>query len=138
MKIRPAIGIGVLLFKENKLLLGKRLNAHGQNTWAPPGGHLEFGETIEQCAAREVLEETGLVTTNIKPITFTNDIFIKENKHYITIFVNAEYAGGTPKNIEPEKCAEWRWFTLNDLPNELFLPLQNLFLQKNTLLEQLT
>ncbi len=42
---RPKVGLGVLIFKDGKVLLGKRKGAHGEGTWCPPGGHLEFGET---------------------------------------------------------------------------------------------
>lgn len=85
---RPQIGVGVLIFRENQLLLGKRKNAHGDGAWAAAGGHLEFGESPEECATREVLEETGIRIKNIRPGPFTNDFFEKENKHYITLFMN--------------------------------------------------
>lgn len=121
------IGVGILIFKENKILLGKRKNSHGDGTWSNPGGHLEFGESIEECAKREVLEETGLEVINIKEICFTEDFFDKEDKHYITIFVSAQYTGGNPSVLEPNKCEKWDWFSLNELPANLFLPNKNLF-----------
>ena len=105
--------------------MGKRKNAHGAGTWAPPGGHLEYGETPEVCAQRETLEETGLVLTKSKSFTFTNDIFEKENKHYITLFILSKYEGGTPEVKEPEKCEEWKWFDLNQLPENVFLSIKN-------------
>ncbi|MEK6901677.1 MAG: NUDIX domain-containing protein, partial [Nanoarchaeota archaeon] len=80
----PQVGVGVLIVKNNKVLLGKRKNAHGEGTWCPPGGHLEFGESFEDCARRETFEETGISIKNIRFITATNDIF-SEEKHYITL-----------------------------------------------------
>ena len=65
----------------------KRRGSHGAETWAPPGGHLEFGESFENCAMREVLEETGLKINGLKIAAATNDIFTNENKHYATIFL---------------------------------------------------
>jgi len=57
----PRVGLGVLIFNErNQLLLGQRLNSHGADSWGPPGGHLEFGETFEEGAIKEVAEETGI------------------------------------------------------------------------------
>ena len=56
----PRVGIGIFVFKNHKFIMGCRKGAHGEGTWSVPGGHLEFGETIEEGSAREVLEETGL------------------------------------------------------------------------------
>ena len=115
--------------KDHKVLLGKRKNSHGDGTWALPGGHLEFNETIESCARREVFEETGLLIKNIRYGAFTNDIFIRDEKHYVTLFVVSQYEYGTPELKEPEKCHEWSWFSWNDLPEPRFLPLENLLKQ---------
>lgn len=91
---------------------------------ASPGGHLEFGESLEDCAAREVMEETGLVISNIHLGTITNDI-IGTDKHYVTIAMIADWSAGEPQVMEPEKCEEWRWFAWNELPAPIFLPLEN-------------
>ena len=122
---RPFIGVAALIFRDGKLLLGKRKGAHGAGHWACPGGHLEFGESIEACAAREVLEETGLLIRNIQRVTFTNDIFMDEGRHYVTLFMTAN-ADGAPRVLEPEKCEQWNWFGWDELPAPLFLPLENL------------
>ena len=123
---KPQVGVGVFIIKNKKILLGKRKNSHGEGTWSLPGGHLEFFETFQECAEREVKEETGLKIKDITFETITNDMFKKENKHYITIFVKSKHEEGEPKILEPDKCTEWKWFTWNELPEPLFLPLQNL------------
>ena len=53
------VGVGVIIVRDGNVLLGERAGSHGAGTWALPGGHLEFGETVADCARREVLEETG-------------------------------------------------------------------------------
>jgi 8-oxo-dGTP diphosphatase len=118
----PKIGLGVLILKRNMLLLGKRIDGHGKNTWQSAGGHLEFGESFKTCAQREIKEEIGIKVKNIKFVTATNDVFEKENKHYVTIFMVCEYVSGEPTTLEPTKCKEWRWFDKNKLPESLFLP----------------
>lgn len=125
-KPQVRVGVGVMIYRGNNILLGLRKGAHGEGTWALPGGHLEFGESIENCAIREVMEETGLTISNITKIDFTNDIFEKENKHYITIFVKGSCESGDPKLMEPNKCIKWQWFSLDNLPEPLFLPLKTL------------
>ena len=130
---RPAVGLGVILVKNGHILMGKRKNSHGNGTWAFPGGHLEFGESFEECARRETLEETGLEITNIRFVYATNDIFHKENKHYITIFVQADYLSGEPQTLEPHKCEGWSWFKWDSLPTPLFLTIENLIRQGFTL-----
>ncbi|MCA9354744.1 MAG: NUDIX domain-containing protein [Candidatus Kaiserbacteria bacterium] len=121
----PRIGVGVLILKDSKVLLGKRKNAHGPGSWCPPGGHLEFMETIEDCAKRETLEETGVTITNIRKPAYTEDFFTEENKHYLTFLLTAGWESGQPEILEPEKCEAWEWFDWNKLPSPLFLPLQN-------------
>ncbi|WDE09458.1 nucleotide triphosphate diphosphatase NUDT15 [Thalassomonas haliotis] len=124
--VRVGVGVGVIIIRNNSLLLGERIGSHGANTWATPGGHLEVGESIEACARREVLEETGLELTTIKKLGFTNDIFEQEDKHYITLFVLAKSNTGEAEIKEPNKCKQWRWCEFNELPEPLFLPLVNL------------
>jgi len=128
---RPKVGIGVFIVKDNKVLLGKRKNSHGEGAWCFAGGHLEFGESWEDCAVRETMEETGIRIKNVRFATATNDFFEKENKHYITIFMLADYGGGDVKVMEPDKCERWDWFEWEEdkLPKPLFVPQQNLLKQ---------
>jgi len=129
MAERPKVGVAAIIIKDNKVLLGRRKNAHGEDTWSFPGGHMEHHEQVEECARREVLEETGLQIKNIRIGPFTNDIYKKEDTHYITIFTVSDHDSGEPKVMEPERMVDWNWFDWNNLPQPLFLPLQNLLKQ---------
>ena len=129
---KPKVGIGVIITKDSKVLFGKRKGSHGEGTWSFPGGHLEFGEDIFTCARREVMEETGVEITNLRNATFTNDIFEKEGKHYVTLFVVAEILSGVVEVKEPNKCEGWEWFSWDSLPEPLFVPIQNLLKQHFT------
>lgn len=123
---RPKVGVGVAIIKDGKVLLGKRKNAHGEGTWSFPGGHLEYQETWADCAIRETFEETGLSIKNVRFGTVTNDIFPKEGKHYVTIIMISDYDSGSLRNMEPDKCEKWEWFTWESLPNTLFASIENL------------
>eukprot|EP00026_Physarum_polycephalum_P022268 Phypoly_transcript_26196.p1 GENE.Phypoly_transcript_26196~~Phypoly_transcript_26196.p1 ORF type:complete len:138 (+),score=15.54 Phypoly_transcript_26196:81-494(+) len=122
----PRVGVGVIVGLNGKILLGLRKGSHGQNTWALPGGHLEFGETPAQCATRELLEETALVAEQVEKGPWVNAVFQKEGLHYITIFMKVKKFTGTVNLCEPEKCEKWEWHDPTALPSPLFLPLEQL------------
>lgn len=126
---KPLIGVAVIVLRHGKVLLGKRKSSHGAGTWQLPGGHLEFFESIEACGRREVFEETGLNIQNIRRGPYTNDIFEEEGRHYVTLFLIAEAAGGELTVKEPDKCEKWSWFEWAELPEPRFLPLANLLAQ---------
>ena len=116
---RPKVGVGVLVFKEGKILLGKRKNAHGAGDFAGPGGHLEFGESIEECAIRETAEETGIEIQNLRVISFGN-LLLWKDKQYIDIGVTADWKSGEPVLMEPNKCEGWDWYDTEQLPAGVF------------------
>ncbi len=121
------VGLAVIVKNDKgQVLLGKRRNAHGDGAWAFPGGHLEYGESFEACAKREVAEETTLDIDDITFVTTTNDLFVREQKHYVTIFITAKIISGTVYCNEPHKCERWEWFDWDRLPTPLFLPIEHL------------
>lgn len=124
----PKIGVGVLIVRDGKMLFGKRTGSHGTDTWAPPGGKLDEGETVEACAVRETLEETGLTVANPrKAPVYTEEQFPEEGgKHFVTVYVLADYVSGEAKVIEPEKCERWEWFGWDELPEPLFPTIRHL------------
>jgi len=112
--------------KGDRVLLLRRTNVHGSDTWATPGGHLDFGESPEQCAIREVKEETGVEIGEVEFRAVTNDFFEAEGKHYLTLWFEAEHKSGEAGVAAPEEMSEVGWFGWGKLPSPLFLPLQNL------------
>jgi len=126
MENYPKIGVGVIIRKGNKVLLGKRIGSHGSNTWSFPGGGLEYREKVFDCAIRENSEESGVEIGNLQLTTYTENFFEDVERHDITLFVIADYISGEPKILEPKKCLAWEWFTWDNLPEPLFLPVKNL------------
>jgi len=130
------IGVNVFIVKDNQLLLGKRKNIYGAGTWGLPGGHLETGEAMKKTAERELMEETGM---RAEDYLFTNIVnYGSGDKHYLHVGFVAQNPSGEPAVKEPDRCEEWRWFELNALPENLFLPhikqIEN-FLQKKNFID---
>ncbi|HBD04909.1 TPA: DNA mismatch repair protein MutT, partial [Candidatus Uhrbacteria bacterium] len=71
------------------------------------------------CARREVLEECGIEIYNIH-FQFLSNVTKYAPKHYAHIGLAAEWKNGEPKVLEPEKCEEWNWYSIDNLPNPMF------------------
>lgn len=125
------VGLGVLVNRSGCVLMLRRSNVHGGGAWSAPGGHIDNGESLEQCAEREVFEETGVTIKNIQFFAVTNDVFEAEGKHYITIWMSADYERGNAFVSAPEESSEVGWFDQSELPKPLFVPFQNLISGKH-------
>lgn len=127
-KKKVGVGFGIMILRGNKVLLGKRHEdpekasslLNGAGTWTMPGGKLHFGETFEEGAKRETMEETGIKLNNVNVICVNNDMV--ETAHFITIGLFSDNFEGEPQVMEPDEITEWRWFDLHELPNPLFFP----------------
>lgn len=120
------VGVGVIVIKNGKVLMARRIGAHGAGTWQFPGGHLEFGENIEECARRELMEEVGIIPLSMRLGPWVSDL-IDGEKHYVTLFVFVDQFEGQPQNLEPDKLmGEWEWFSCDSLPRPLFMPIESL------------
>lgn len=125
---QPRIGIGVMLLRDGKVLLGRRhedpekadSELRGEGTWTMPGGKLDFMETPEECARRELLEETGIKAKKMEFFSATNDV--AGDAHFITLGFLCTGFEGEPRAMEPDEITEWKWFPLNSLPENMFFP----------------
>jgi len=128
---RPNVGVGVALVKDGRILLGLRnpdsskadSELHGEGTWTALGGKLEFGESLLDCARREVAEECGMRLKGAKTVSVSEEF--SGDAHFITIGMLAEQFEGEPKVMEPD-IIEWRWWPLDGLPENLFIPTKNM------------
>jgi 8-oxo-dGTP diphosphatase len=118
--------VGVIVTKGDRVLLLKRKSVHGHGTWSTPGGHLEYGESPEECAVRETLEETGVVIANVRALGYTNDLFESTGLHYITLWMAGEHVLGEAQVAAPYEASQVGWFAWDAPPAPLFLPLKQL------------
>lgn len=116
---RPKVGVGIMIFKEGKILLSKRKGSHGEGEYSFPGGHLEYMESFIDCAKREIAEECGIKVKNIK-FQYLANVTDYAPKHYVHIGLIAEWESGDPQILEPEKSEKWGWYSLDQLPQPLF------------------
>lgn len=127
-KKRVGAGFGIVLEKDGKILLGRRHEDpdkadsafRSAGEWCIPGGKLEWGETLEEGAIRETLEETGITVKNPKLISVHN--FRNEHAHFLTVGFVAEEWEGEAKVMEPDEITEWQWFPKDDLPYPRYFP----------------
>ena len=133
-------GVGVVLCKGHKVLVGERIGSHGEGVLAFPGGHLDHEDALKPhplggmgvCAEREVKEETGIICRAFSPDHYRIDLFttfdiLSEDgqKVYVTPYIVADYLhGGTSQKfgdtetivpLEPNKCKKWQWVSLDEL-----------------------
>lgn len=105
------VGVGAVVFQDNAVLLVKRKNPPNANEWAIPGGRIKPGETLQQSAEREILEETGITIRAGNPV-FSFDLIERDTHkkllfHYVIIDLEAEYIEGTPRASDDALDAAW-------------------------------
>jgi len=116
----PLVAVGAVVFKNNCVLLVRRGQAPSEDIWAIPGGSVEIGETLQEAAEREILEETGVKIRAGKPV-YTFDVIDRDEDgkirfHYVIIDLAADYVGGEP--AAGDDAAEARWVSDDEI-NEL-------------------
>jgi len=120
-------GVGVMMIRDGKVLMGLRnpqkdkasSNLQGEGTWTFPGGKIDFGDSLESAAKREVMEETGLVVEELELLSVNN--IIKGDFQYFTFGLICKDFSGEPKIMEPEEIVEWKWFALDSLPEKIYI-----------------
>ncbi len=114
----PRVAVGAVVFKEGKVLLVLRGKPPAVRQWAIPGGCVELGETLQEAAQREILEETGIVIRAGKPV-YTFDVVERDNKgciqfHYVIVDLAADYVSGEIR--AGDDAADVRWISSEDMP----------------------
>lgn len=117
------VSVGIALVNEKgEIFLSKRgvKATNERGTWEKPGGKVQFGETLEDAARREMKEEYGIDVELIYQFPAQNHRIPGEKQHWVpTCFVARLKFGHVPKIMEPEKCDAIGWFALDNLPKPL-------------------
>jgi 8-oxo-dGTP diphosphatase len=113
------IGVCVIVLDKTKkqILLGKRLNSFKAGMLGLPGGRLELKEPLEVGAARELTEETSLKPKQLEYVGVIREL--QADYNYIHFVYSCSEFDGTPVTVEPEKCAGWEWYPLDNLPENI-------------------
>ena len=113
----PRVAVGAVVFNDNKVLLVRRAQPPSQDLWAIPGGRVEIGETLQEAAEREILEETGITITAREPI-YTFDYIDRDKSgrtrfHYVIVDLKADYVRGNPR--AGDDAADARWISSEEI-----------------------
>jgi ADP-ribose pyrophosphatase len=117
---KPRVAVGAVVFSNDRVLLVRRGQPPSEDLWAIPGGSVEIGETLQEAAEREILEETGIAIRAREPV-YTFDAIERDDAgkirfHYVIVDLSADYVTGNP--TAGDDALEARWVTAQEL-NEL-------------------
>jgi ADP-ribose pyrophosphatase len=114
---RPTAAVGVVVFRDDRVLLVRRGRAPSRGVWAVPGGAVEAGETLAVAAEREVREETGVIVKARHPVhafdVISRDVDGEIEHHYVVVDLLADYVGGEP--VAADDAAEAAWVSVEQI-----------------------
>jgi 8-oxo-dGTP diphosphatase len=115
----PGLGVGLVILRDGKLLLYKRVHPPEAGYWNIVGGKVDHMEPAEEAARREAEEETGLRIGAIERIALTEQIIAADRQHWISLLYVTRDFSGEPQLTEPDKLSDFGWFSRSQLPEPL-------------------
>lgn len=118
------VGCGAVIMQNDKILLLKRVRAPEAEHWGIPGGKVDWLETLEQAATREIMEEVGLRLESLELLVNVNQIDADKGEHWVAPVYLVKSFTGQAVVQEPEKHSGMDWFALDQLPAPLTVATQ--------------
>lgn len=120
------VGCGAFIINDqNELLLQQRNKSPEKEYWSIPGGKVEMFETFDQAVKREVKEETGVDIEVIELLGICDHIVPNEKVHWVSPAYLCKITKGEPTIMEPKKHIDMKWFSLEQLPQNLTITTKN-------------
>jgi len=119
--------LSLVIRNHSDILMIYKKRGHGAHKWNFPGGELEFGETLFECAKREANEEYGIEVAPFRLLKVIDHILPEFGQHWVNPILEARLVKGEPKLMEPHKISKLGWFSLEKLPENMTANLVNLF-----------
>jgi 8-oxo-dGTP diphosphatase len=115
--LRPVVGCLAVVRRGDKILLVQRAKPPGIGKWGFPGGHLEMGETMFDCAARELREELAVEADPVRVLTafdfITRDPSGNPTRHYTLIAILCDWRAGEGE-LRDDEASALGWFTIEE------------------------
>lgn len=120
---RPSPAVAGVIVEDGRILLIQRGREPSSGKWSIPGGHLEWGETLEHAVRREVSEETGL-QVEVGKLAGVFDLMTEDDEgteyHYVIVDYFAKRIGGVL--TAGDDAADVRWVPIDELPHYELTP----------------
>lgn len=126
---RPSIGVATVVVKDDQILIGKDTRK-GKTVYGVPGGHWENGESLKECAIREVCEESGVICDNVQLISVYDFYREDKQKNYVTIGMKAVYVSGKLTDLYDEGRLDWAWYNAEDVLKLNLFPADNILIER--------
>ena len=123
----PGVGVGLVVLRQGRILLYRRVNAPEAGYWNIVGGKVDAMEPAATAARREAEEETGLSIGEIDFLCVTEQIIAADAQHWVSLIYRCEDFSGEPALTEPDKLSDIGWFALDALPAPLSVFAQDAF-----------
>ncbi len=119
-RFKPYVAVWLVAKKDEQILLSRRYNTGWMDGYYTlVSGHLEEGEGITEAMIREAKEEAGL-SLSPEQLSVVHVTHRKcPDREYLDFFLEVKNLEEEPKNMEPDKCDNLQWFSLNELPDNV-------------------